>query len=497
MKRWIIVLLAAAMLTGCITTREVVYREPYATDGYSGRDPYYDQDGYYSDAPTYYRDGSGYYSPSYGNRGDYYFGASSYGYGSFGVSYFDYPFYYSVFWPINRWYYDPFVYPGYYYGVTWFPRSYFSLGYSYGWNSHGWLSYSPYRYSYVDNYYDWRRPYHHYPNYRNYYPTPRYGDARVEASRLADIRRPYPSNAYPRSGSSSGYNRNQGGPAAPSYSGNRAAIPRGSYGATRPGAYGKTAPAADVRRTGAGARRSEPSTGLFGNPVHGSQSIPRSRLDGTRSLNDSRRDTLRDSDRNLPSRTFAPAERGTSIRGSVDGSNRPALPIRGTTPAPVRGTTPMPVRGMNPVPARDATTAPVRSAPSQGIPIRTERPVQRTAPVTTPSRDDSYGRTYQRDSAPAPRTAPSRDVTPMPARTAPPRSSVPQAPIRTMDSGVGRSGYAPARPVEAPVRSAPSRANPPTYSAPPPAPASRSEPTKSHSGNRDSGVRRVGSNRED
>ncbi|MGE4439596.1 hypothetical protein, partial [Achromobacter sp.] len=50
--------------------------------------------------------------------------------------------------------------------------SFIKLGdsYSYGWNSHGWLSYSPYRYSYVDNYYDWRRPYHHYPNYRNYYP---------------------------------------------------------------------------------------------------------------------------------------------------------------------------------------------------------------------------------------------------------------------------------------------------------------------------------------
>ena len=491
MKRWIIVLLAAATLTGCITTREVVYREPYSADGYAGSGSYYDQDGY-SDAPAYYRDGSGYYSPSYGNRGDYYFGASSYGYGSFGVSYFDYPYYYSVFWPINRWYYDPFVYPGYYYGVTWFPRSYFSLGYSYGWHSHSWLSYSPYRYSWVDNYYDWRRPYNHYPNYRNYYPTPRYGDARVEASRLADIRRPYSSNAYPRSGSSNGYNRNQGGPAAPSYSGNRAAIPRGSYGTTRPGNYGKSA--GDVRRVGAGAPRTEPSTGLFGNPTRGTQSVPRNRFDGSRPLNDSRRERSNRYDSgSQPSRTLAPADPRTSARGAPDTGSRPALPVRGMNPAPGRS--------MNPAPTRDATTAPVRSAPNQGIPIRTVRPVQRPAPVFAPPRTDGSNRSYQRGSEPMPRTTPSRDDVSMPVRTYPSRGSQPQAPNRMMESGAGRSGYAPAQPmpsrqVEMPARSAPARTAAPAYSAPP-TPASRPAPVESRSSRRESGVRRVGSDREE
>ncbi len=453
MKRWIIVLLAAATLTGCVTTREVVYREPYASDGYSGNAPYR------SDAPTYYRDGDSYYSPAYSDRGDYYFGAGSYGgYGSVGVSYFDYPYYYSVFWPINRWYYDPFAYPGYYYGVTWFPRSYLSLGYSHGWHSHGWLSYSPYRYAWVDSYYDWGRWYNHYPKYRHYYPTPRYGDARVEASRLAEIRRPYPTT-YPRSGASGGYSRTQGAPVAPSYSGNRAAIPRSGYGTTRPGAYGKTAPSGDVRRVGAGGTRAAPSTGLFGNQTRGSQAVPRDRLDGPRPYSDSRRELQqRHGNTNPPSRAAVPAQPGTPVRRSLDAPTRPALPVRGTA------------------------TAPVRSTPDHGIPIRTVRPVQRSTPVTAPSRGAGSA--------------------PLPAY--PPRGSASQPPARTLLPAPGRSGYAPARSEPAPVRqlemparSAPVRANPPaTYSAPPET-VSRPAPSGSHSGSRSGAVRRVGSTREE
>ena len=92
MMRWITILLAAAVLTGCVTTREVVYREPY------------------HGAPGGSHVGGGtYYDPGYAGSGDYYYGSASYGgyagYGvSYGISYFDYPLYYSLFWPINRWY---------------------------------------------------------------------------------------------------------------------------------------------------------------------------------------------------------------------------------------------------------------------------------------------------------------------------------------------------------------------------------------------------------
>jgi len=502
MKRWITVLLAAATLTGCITTREVVYREPYNPDGYANGAPYYDQ-GSYDSAPTYYQDGNSYYSPATGNRGDYYFGASNYGYnyGSFGVSYFDYPYYYSIFWPINRWYYDPFAYPNYYYGVTWFPRSYFSLSYSYGY-SYSWLFYSPYRYSWVDHYYDWGHWYHHYPSYRHYYPTPRYGDARVEASRVAAIRRPYP-GTYSYGGTPSRVPGNHGGPVAPSYSGNRAAIPRGGYGSTpRPGAYGSGPAAGDVRRVGANAPRVEPSTGLFGNPARGSQPIQRNRLDGPRTLNDSRRElTNRYDDRSGASRMPASGDVRTPDRSVIDSRSRPALPVRGEASAPVRT---LPIRGSAGVPVRSAEpvtertmpvrtlprySAPARTEPDAGIPIGNLRPVQRSAPIAPPTRSVGGDRSFQRQVESDSRSIPSR---PVEFRQEPAPRAWPQT--RSVAPNVERSDYAPARQApmpsrqtEMPVRSAP------TYSAPPPRQAAP-EPS---SGSRDGGVRRVGSNREE
>jgi len=510
MKRWITVLLAAATLSGCITTREVVYREPYRSDGY-----YADGSEYYPDerapAPAYSREGGSYYSPSYGNRGDYYFGADSYGYGSFGVSYFDYPFYYSVFWPINRWYYDPFAYPGYYYGVTWFPRSYFSLSYSSGWHSHGWLSYSPYRYSWVDHYYDWGHWYDHYPSYRHYYPTPRYGDARVEASRLADIRRPYPSTHYPRDSYQDRPVSRYGEGVAPSYSGNRAAIGRNNgYGG-----YGKNAPVENVRRVGANAPRVEPSTGLFGNPVRSTNPMPRDRFNGGRPINDSRRElSNRYGSQDRMSQGYAPADRREGIGAPV----RQAVPVRGMNLPPAR-TAPnaeTPIRSRNPidrsapvregigapvrpaVPVRGMNPAPVHTAPDEGIPIRGMHPYQRSAPVQRET-DSSYR--FSRDSEPVQRTMPARGLDSTPDRDYPSRGGwQQQAPSRGYNSNVERSEPAPMRAApmpsqrfEAPARSAMPQVEAPRYSAPPSMPTARPAPSESRS----EGVRRVGSDREE
>ena len=135
------------LLTGCVTTREVVYR-----------DRYYDADGYVrSHDREVYRDGS-YYSPSLSGRGDYYYGRSYSGWND--SWYWDYPAYYSVFWPLYHRWHDPFFYPGYYYGITYYPRHYFTIGFHGGWGYARWPHYySPYRYSWADNYYDWT-PWH-------------------------------------------------------------------------------------------------------------------------------------------------------------------------------------------------------------------------------------------------------------------------------------------------------------------------------------------------
>lgn len=151
----------ATSLTGC-----VVY------DGYD----YYEDD-YYDSRPAY----------SYGSRYD-----TSYRYASYAPDYVYWSDYYSVLWPTYRYYYDPVFSPHFYYGVTWFPVSYFGLHYSrYQWPYYH--AYAPYRYSYWDNYYDWRwrsptvysRPDGRYNyNYgQGYYP--RYGSARNEAERIA------------------------------------------------------------------------------------------------------------------------------------------------------------------------------------------------------------------------------------------------------------------------------------------------------------------------
>ena len=179
MVRWIAVL-AVLLLAGCASTRPHYYDDGYYAGGRYVDDGYYDDaryggyydDGYYGGS-RYYRGGSGY--------GDYYYADAGYRY----PSYFESPYYYSLFWPINRWSYDPYWYPNYYYGVTWFPRNYFSVGLSFGsrW-SYGGFAYSPYRYGWADSFYDWSPWYHRY-GYGRHYDRPRFGNAANEAERLA------------------------------------------------------------------------------------------------------------------------------------------------------------------------------------------------------------------------------------------------------------------------------------------------------------------------
>lgn len=176
MSRVTFLIACALLLAGCVSTPSYrYYGERTYSDGYGGevvavqRDRYV---GYATPAPVWY----------------------------------DYPAYYSVFWSINRSYVDPYFYPGFYYGVTWFPRNYYSVIYRSwhgpGWYGgyvrpwHGYLAYSPYRYAWVDNYYDWYPWYSAYPRYTRYYP-PRYGNARNETERLSQYSRAFRGDGLP------------------------------------------------------------------------------------------------------------------------------------------------------------------------------------------------------------------------------------------------------------------------------------------------------------
>jgi hypothetical protein len=186
MIRWLIVLAALVSTSGCAST----YR------GYDNHQPVR-------------VGGSSYYAPAYAGsyghergdhyRGDYYYSrpVRSYDY----PIWYENPYYFSLFWPLQRSFYDPFWNPGFYYGVTWFPRHYFSLSlyggprYASRWG-HGYygigLAYSPYRLSWVDHYYDWYPYYRHYPRHVHHWYAPRYGNARHEAERLASFSRGLP-----------------------------------------------------------------------------------------------------------------------------------------------------------------------------------------------------------------------------------------------------------------------------------------------------------------
>jgi hypothetical protein len=174
MIRWTLVLLCAATLTAC------------ATD-YRG----YDRGYGHSYAETTYVGGGSYYNDTYRGRGDYYYGvgASAYSY----PLWVDNPYYYSLFWPLQRSFHDPFWHPGFYYGVTYFPRNYFSVSlygghrsrYYGSFGTFGSFAYSPYRLAWVDHYYDWYPHHRYYPRHVSGYYAPRFGNARHEAERLS------------------------------------------------------------------------------------------------------------------------------------------------------------------------------------------------------------------------------------------------------------------------------------------------------------------------
>lgn len=167
------------LLAGCVSTPSYrYYGERTYSDGYGGQVVAVESDryvGYAAPAPVWY----------------------------------DYPAYYSVFWSLNRSYVDPYFHPGFYYGVTWFPRNYYSSIYR-SWHGPGWytsgfgrpfslhLAYSPYRYAWVDNYYDWYPWYSAYPRYTRYY-APRYGNPRNETERLSQYSRAFRGDGLPGS----------------------------------------------------------------------------------------------------------------------------------------------------------------------------------------------------------------------------------------------------------------------------------------------------------
>lgn len=226
MIRWFAIAAALLMLSGCVTT-EYVYRDRYY-DGHA-------IDGRYVGDDRYYDDGS-YYQPRRAGYGDYYYAPDYW-------SWYDYPAYSSVFWGLNRSWHDPYWYPGYYYGVTFFPRNYLGFGLSYGWPRYSSWYYSPYRYSWVDNYYDWR-PWYGGRNHHRHY-SPRYGSARNEAERLS--RRADEGWGYGRTAGAGGMMR--GGARDPGMSTAVRRTPYGTYGTTRNPSrdadYGDTR---DVRR---------------------------------------------------------------------------------------------------------------------------------------------------------------------------------------------------------------------------------------------------------
>ncbi len=479
MIRWIVVF-STLLLGGCVTT-EYVYRDGYHRDGYA--------DGRYVDEGAYerrvYVDGS-YYSPSYADRGDYYY---SPGYSSY-PSYFDYPAYYSVFWPLHRSWYDPFYYPNYYYGVTFYPRNYLSIGFggSYGWPRYSSWYYSPYRYSWVDNYYDWR-PWYGHSHHRDRY-SPRFGSARNEAERLSRVSdRDY----YGRGGGyrGDGY-RNDRRDDRVSDAVRR--TPYGTYGTTRDPSrdadygsassprrdtgmrgFGVPTDAGDVRRTGqydTSTNRQLPRERGFGVPVEG------------------RGDVRRD----------AQMEQGVPIGRSADyGAAREASRIGNGGYAAPRATN----RGYDNgggaeryqrAPARDYSRA--ERAPrgydgggydGGGYAV----PQQRQAPVERGYREPVYQERGYQDRGQRYERAPARDYA---------------APGRGYDGG-GGGRAAPSYSAPAPSYSAPA----PSYSEPAPryeSRESRSEPSyesrsESRSGGRGDGggsrgeVRRVGNNRED
>ena len=273
MKRLLSVFALTTLLAGCVSYSEYGgYDDGYYT---AGRDAY---------GNPVYVDGSSYYSPSGGGSGDYYYGDDSYA--DYGYSsYVDSPYYYSLFWPLNRWSVDPYRHPQFFYGVTYYPRNYFSFGhgggfnsgYGYGYGSHyrpfGYSSYaySPYRLSWVDGYYDWSSYHNHYAPSYSYY-APRYGNARNEAAWLSQQSNYNAGNGYDNG----------------NYGGRSGGLPR-----TQASRYEDRSQSAVIERRQAqrgadygvgvgGGRRADPAVSGFGYDRDAAANKRPARVDGTR-----------------------------------------------------------------------------------------------------------------------------------------------------------------------------------------------------------------------
>lgn len=494
MLRWTAALAAALTLTGCVTER-VVYRDrpydgTYQDRGYAAGDRYEDR---------YAGDGS-YYSPSYAGRGDYYYGSSySYGYDYQPSWYWDYPAYYSVFWPMYRSWYDPYWYPNYYYGVTYYPRNYFSLsiGSGWGWPRHSNWYYSPYRYSWVDNYYDWSPWHGYYSRQRDRYQAPRYGSARNEAERLSRI---------------SDWNANgHGGYGANGYGGGRYDRNRGEQRDTAFGRYGTTR--SGVRGADYGSQpapRQLPSERGFGVQTQNDRYYGRS--------GDVRRNAAYGDQGSQPRQL--PAERGFGVpvdsraptprEASYGGQAPRALP-------PARGFG-VPTQETQPRSAAPGYSAPHTRGYDRVAPEAAREAARYGAPsqrgydtgVTVPRRGEAVGG-YQRGYAPRSIEAPvARDY---PRQTLPsrgyeaPRQEVRSAPREAY--APAPRGYAPAPALEMHRQAPPARGYDTGGAAPAPRFEPRSEPryesrpepryesrTESRSSD-EGGVRRVGSKRDE
>jgi hypothetical protein len=465
MMRWFTLPALAMLLSGCVI--DSGYR--------SYDDRYYADDGY---REPVYAGGSSYYAPSYGGSGDYYYG--DYGHDS---SYVAYPYYYSLFWSLNRWSVDPYWHPRFFYGVTYYPRNYFSFGYSsyrhgygLGYGSHYWpygirsYAYSPYRYAWVDHYYDWT-PYHAgYSRRAHSYYAPRYGSARNEADWLSRQGR---NDRY--RGNQTRYGSRDGGlPRTQSYregdrsrsavSERREALRGADYGSrTRgradPGVSGfgyegdagskrptsmrgepdsrRGARDASVRGESSRYRAPGAESGTSGRYIGGSgdvrnSAMPRdgrvvergSELRGQRygdgSHTDGRAPVSRSSSREASTEGY----RLPSSRSTYRAPSDPAPAYRSTQPRYQAAPTPAPLRGYDGAPRREA---PVYRQPetrgASAAPQQYRQPVERATPRYDTRRDSGQSRSQP---VYAPREQPSRAVEQRsyeaPARSEPSRS---------------------------------------------------------------------------
>jgi hypothetical protein len=482
MMRWLMLPALAVLLSGCVA--DSGYRSSY-DDGYYVGDSY---------GEPVYAGGSSYYAPADDGRGDYYYGNDGYS------NYVDNPFYYSLFWPLNRWSVDPYRHPGFFYGVTYYPRSYFSLGFSSGhgyrygggYSGHyrpwgyGNFAYSPYRLSWVDSYYDW-------PSYRSSHSrrdytfyAPRYGNARNEAdwlSRQARSDGRYSNDSRRYGSSASGLPRTQsyrsGDRSREALDARREAARGADYGSRTRGradpavsGFGYRSDAQIKRpselRDPAGRVRGDRGGSTDGGSTNGRSEASRYRA-GPASEGSSRSRYIGESGdvRNVerssvrsgePARSSRSAQRSTVPSYSDSRSQRVDAPSAGIRYRPETRSSDAETRGYRVAPSR--SSAPTYRSQSEPPVYRSAEPraQQRSADVQR----GASARTYEpqsRPQAPVYRQPESRSASPAQYRSvAPARSESPRYESAPRQSYAPRESY---EPRDQPARAAEQRSSPP------------------------------------